>query len=222
MKKSVGIIIILIYAVMITAGLLTAFLVASLQDGSNHTIGEVQIELVMYYEKDDIIYPIQEVYIDQDLNLKKPGVYFINVVDGQAIEFIENLRIELLVYSNVDTYVRIELLDTLILRTENYLGVKTEIPITTPTPTDFYTTSDWYDNRTIDGFYYYKNTVKRASVSTPALLQFIPSYFEGINYNARSFGYEIQLGVRVEAVQAHLGPQYNWDLNTPPWGGSWA
>lgn len=183
-------------------------------------IGDVEVDYDIYFDKDGILYPATEVVIDENLNITKPGVYSINVTDAQSINFIEHLRIRFFVSSNVDTYIRIQLIDYLSLTLENFEGVITEIPIVGQ-ETAFNHVSTWYDYQATDGYYYLMNPVKQVSVTTPLTVDFINAYFPGVNYSARPIGYALQLGIKIEAVQAVRGPQMRWGLANPPWGGNW-
>lgn len=209
---------ILIIVITLTAAI-SAFLLDQKKNSYDFKVGDVNVDAVMYFEKDDIITPAQEVVIDPINNITKKGIYNINVVDSESIEFIENVRIGINVYSTVDTYLRIKLIEQMTLTTENYLGVKVEIPIIAE-PSEFnYSELDWFYGE--DGYYYYKNKVKQQSVDNPTILNMISTYFDDVHYNTRPLGYSLQMGIRVEAVQALDGPTNNWGLETPPWGGQW-
>ena len=201
------------------------FVVAFLTDQDTieetRLIGDVEVTLVIYFEKDGIEYPVEEVVIDVNDNVVKSGVYRMNVTDPNATEFVENLRMDVRISSDVDTYVRVRIVETLILTTENFLGERTEIPIVSE-PTLFNQESDWYyDELGLEPYYYLMTPSKRINASTPLDVPFITSYFAGANYNPRPLGYTVQFGVEMEAVQALMGPQMNWGLANPPWGGDW-
>jgi hypothetical protein len=183
-------------------------------------IGDVSVSALVYYEKDGIEYPIEEVVIDQNLNIKKNGIYQIGVTDSQAIEFIENLRIKFFIQSDFDTYLRVSIIESLVLTTENFEGVRTEIPVIAPPSDFFFDNNDWFYNDS-DNFHYLKHSVQRIDENTPNEVVFIGSYFPGASFSPRPLGYTLQIGLRIQAVQAIQGPQIRWGLETPPWGGNW-
>ena len=191
-------------------------------------IGDVDVEAVLYYEKSgvgctDNVCPIQEVVVDEALNITKDGVYYINVTDPNAIEFIENFRIKFIVRSNVDTYIRIQLIEYLTLITTNLEGIRTEIPITTEATEFYFDDQVWQRNtlNDLDEYYYYTEPVQRIDAFEGTEVTFIGSFFPGANYTPRAGNYIIQLALKVEAVQALNGPQMRWGLSNPPWGGNW-
>ena len=220
MKKQYIITVMLIFLVFSLGAVIAAFLLDTGRSGNDVTIGKVQVTTNLFYEKDDIIYPGSEVIIDPELNIKKKGVYYINVVDSQTVEFIENVRISVTVNSDIDTYIRIRLVDQMVLTTINHLGDRTEIPIITERAAFNYNNVNWYYNEA-DDYYYYKEKVKQQSESIPTVISFIAEYFPGFHYHTRPLGYSIQMGIRTEAVQAQQGAQKNWGMNNPPWGGTW-
>ncbi|MBU1143479.1 MAG: hypothetical protein KKH92_07540 [Firmicutes bacterium] len=80
----------------------------------------------------------------------------------------------------------------------------------------------WYDNKLNDGFYYYPMLIERDMDSSQLTLSFIEEY-DGLEFKTKSFGYTLQLAILVEAIQAgNNAPLYNWQLPTPPWGGTWS
>lgn len=209
----------LILIIMTTTGIITAFLLDQESIEKDHTVGFVKADYDIYFMKDGVRYEANEVVIP-NTTVIKAGVYHINVVDSNAISFIENLRIDFKVTSNIDTWVRIRIIETLIFKSENQLGLITESSITTE-PTQYFIAANWYDNQADDGYFYYMEPIKRLDENNANVLPFIPSYFEGVFYNARPLGYEIQLAIVVDSVQLHEGPIHNWFYDTPPWGGTW-
>ncbi|MCK9536714.1 MAG: hypothetical protein M0R05_03925 [Bacilli bacterium] len=220
MKKQYMLIGMLIFLVFSLGTLITAFLLDSGRSGDDITVGQVQVTTNLYYEKDNVIYPGAEVVVDPEFNIKKKGIYHINVVDSQTVEFIENVRISIAVSSDVDTYIRLKLFDQMILTTINHLGDRTEIPIIADRMVLNYCLDDWYYNEA-DDYYYYKQKVMRQSEDVPTVIAFIAEYFPGVHYHTRPLGYSVQVGIRTEAVQALQGPQKNWGMYNPPWGGAW-
>lgn len=221
-----GVLLVLVLAILVSASL--AYFTNIGTQNQVSLIGDVEVEAILYYEKSGVgctndMCPIEEVVVDEALNITKDGVYYINVTNPNSIQYIENFRIKFNIKSNVDTYLRIKVIENLTLISENIEGVRTEIPITDE-PTIFnYDAINWSINEDdiFDDYYYYKTPVKRIDETTDLVVPFISSYFSGINYNPLTGNYFIQIAIRVEAVQALNGPQIRWGLETPPWGGEW-
>lgn len=220
MRKQCIVIVMIAFLLLALGTLITAFFLDYESYENDVVLGKVRVGTELYYEKDGETYPGAEVVIDPANNIKKKGIYHINVVDRESVEFIENVRIRVVVESDVDTYIRIKLLDQMVLTTVNYLGDRTEVPIIAERTEFYYDESEWYYNDD-DDYYYYKLRAKRVSESEPLTIVFIGGYFPDIHYHTRPLGYSIQMGIKTEAVQAHRGPQQNWGLDNPPWGGTW-
>ena len=75
--------------------------------------------------------------------------------------------------------------------------------------------ADFYDNRNQDGFFYYKNQVRRINETTPLELDFIQQAL--VSHDEYPSRYTLQIGFIIEAVQFYNGPQINWGLENPPW-----
>ena len=210
-----------LFVVMTTLFVVVAFLLNQGTLETDTTIGNVQVSGRVFFEQNGIEQEAEEVIIDVTSNTRKPGVYTVNVIDANALEFIENLRVELSVESDVDTYIRVSLVDSLTLIITNFEGVQTEIPII-GNPFEFNVTDDWYDRVDVDGFYYLQTPVQRQDENTPLVIPLIEEYFPDLSFSALPIGYSLQIALRIEAVQAIEGPQRRWNLPTPPWGGEWS
>lgn len=225
MKKRYIILIILIS--LLTIGLSITFITAYLTDQREEqkelTIGEVGVLAVdVYYVNAGQKISYNEVQV---LSQTKKGVYDVNIVDPQALNYITNLRVDIKVSSNVDSYLRVKLNDQIIRKTTNYQGVITETAVR-HAPTNFNIHASWHieedpkDQR--NTYYYYKQKVKKTQNQSYTLLSFVIPYPSNQEYNAYGEGYSLQLGIAYDIVQANYGgPQNNWGLQTPPWGGSW-
>ena len=129
MRKQCIVIVMIAFLLLALGTLITAFFLDYESYENDVVLGKVRVRTELYYEKDGETYPGAEMVIDPANNIKKKGIYHINVVDRESVEFIENVRISVVVESDVDTYIRIKLLDQMVLTTVNYLGDRTEVPI---------------------------------------------------------------------------------------------
>jgi hypothetical protein len=78
-------------------------------------------------------------------------------------------------------------------------------------------TDNWYDNRLIDNYIYYKEPVQREDALTAMILDLIDSAPAPGDFTIYSPGYSLQIAFGIEAVQASGGPQNVWGLSVPPW-----
>ena len=160
--------------------------------------------------------------ITLDKVMTKSGVYFINIVAGTNDFFFEDFRIYLDIYSSIPTYFRVKIYEQLTLIYTDYQGQKKELSILSNEYMPFnYETTNWYDNRTLDNYIYYKLPVERVNASTPLEIDLISSYFTGQQFSVYSPGYSLQIAFSIEAVQSDGGPENVWGLSNKPWGGSW-
>lgn len=199
------------------------------------TIGQVNVEIVAYFEYYDEFNVLQQkttdieysYTVDGQGSFTKFGIYRVNLSDTDDQQFIKNLRVNINVLSSVDSYMRIGVYEQLTL---SYIsgGKSYEVAITQPTkmPFNYMDTVDpinpyFYDNRDNDGFFYYTNTVKRNPDTTPNTLTFVAD-FGSTEFNLYDSSYSLQLGFIIEAVQSIDGPVINWGLPTRPWDdGAW-
>lgn len=161
----------------------------------------------------------EEVEISEFIN--KPGVYRINITSPTEDFFVEDLRIDVIVYSNIDSYIRIKIYEQLTFIYDNN-GETNELAVYYEEGVDLnYDLTHWYDNRIFDNYLYYENPVKRIDDLTPTVITLVGSYYSGQSFDTRSPGYSLQMAFSIEAVQAEGGPENVWDLPTQPWGGEW-
>lgn len=188
---------------------------------------EVDIDVFFYEDSTSTRTEAQEVVID-DMDtpetaddVTKPGVYLINITENTNARFFDDFRVHIEILSSVNTYFRVRIIEQLTLTYTNYLGVVTELSIINNEYMPFeYSTTNWYDNRSIDGYLYYQLPVKRTSESVPLQLDLIASAPAG-GFSTYSPGYSLQIAFSIEAIQSSGGPQNVWGLPTPPWGSSW-
>lgn len=201
------------------------FLLSLLTDSgraeSEHEIGDVEVGHRLYFM--DGAEAIEGRFVEVDPEASDPalrykrGVYEINITDRDSDNFIEKLRIDISVKSDVDTYIRVKLVSTMILRYSKPTGSANEIQVIGQDQVVLNVGSGWYKN---GDYYYYTAPVKKEGAED-LVIPFIIDYFEGTYFSPYPENYSIQLGVVVDAVQALGGPQNHWNLKNPPWGGDW-
>ncbi len=184
-------------------------------------MGFVEVDIHVYFDDGfggEI--PAEEIVVAPSDS--KPGVYFVNVVSEANDFYFEDLRVYIDVKSNINTYFRVKIYEQLTLIYTDFQGKITELSIFTEDFMPFnYETSNWFDNRAFDNYLYYQLPVKRINETTPLEIGLITSYFAGQEFSKYSPGYSLQIAFSIEAVQSEGGPENVWDLQTPPWGGSW-
>lgn len=148
---------------------------------------------------------------------KKIGVYEVDVANPESENLITNLRIDFQVNSNIDTYFRIRLIDTLTIVYQNAVGKTVELVLPTDEQITYEINSEnWYYDA-IEDWFYFKTKV------TPSANNIISFITEGLEYPFKNQAFKMQIGIIIEAVQAVRGPEENWGLLTKPWteGDSW-
>lgn len=234
MKKKFVIIlmIIIINIIAISSIIITSFLVDQANKESDLKVGEISIVAKLYYVNQSG--NLQEVpFVHMGNGSYKQGIYEVNLTSNSAPNYLDKVRLYVDVYSKSDTYFRIKIVEQLtLLLTDSSSGMPTEYSIVMDEPTDFYYTfndannadpehENWYDNRSKDGYIYYKNPVKKPTSGTYTRLGLIKSYYPGQSYISQPLGFSLQIGLKIEAVQAIGGPEKNWGI-APPWGGVWS
>lgn len=179
--------------------------------------------------------PIELSYftINSGYVMVKTGVFRINTTDPDAANYLANLRINIVVKSTVDTYIRVSIIDSPVLLTQNFEGELGEVAIVDqPTPYAFDRT--WLVN---DVFYQNLSDAEIAlggiTASDTVLRQYswfdnrlndgyhyyphrilrntqstplvIPfiEAYDGFQLTPKSFGYSLQFAIIVEAIQAN-------------------
>lgn len=185
--------------------IVTAFLLFWDESTSDVVIGEVVIEVKGYFMKDGVEYEAK------NTEYYNNGIILLDISTKEKLNFFDNFRVDILVKSNVDTYFRVIIYEQFTLTTGN-----TEIAITRDEYSKFKYSDDFFDNREVDEYFYYKNKVKRVNELTPSIINFI---IENNDYSHEIYDpkYTIKIGILVEAVQAHRGPYENWGMEKKPW-----
>ena len=216
MKKNIKVVSLLLMVVMFLSTTLTfSYLFSSEIVDDERIIGTVGVASDIYFVQEDgsKLRDLEEVEMKNPVT--KGKVYRVNVSSTNDQHHIDRLRIDFLVNSNVETYFRVRFIDSLTL---TYTNSKKET-IEQSVPNDgisYVFGSDWYYDANSD-WYYFKSKVTK---TTHSVINFI---MEGLEYPLKPVQYQIQLGLKVEAVQALNGPKENWGLITQPWnnGGEW-
>ncbi|MGE4571537.1 MAG: hypothetical protein AB7E09_02210 [Candidatus Izemoplasmatales bacterium] len=193
------------------------------QEEYNYTgqMGFVDVDLEAFFV-DEFGQPTEAIEVEITPGVFKKGVYRINITSNTQEYFIEDLRVNIIVKSNIDTYFRVEIYEQLTFIYTNSNDEVIEMAVPYEVGVDLnYNTVNWYDNRIFDNYIYYTEKVTRISQSENLVIPLIDSYFQNQNFDTRSPGYSLQMAFSVEAVQAEGGPENNWDLVSPPWGGAW-
>ncbi|MGE4378437.1 MAG: hypothetical protein AB7E16_00835 [Candidatus Izemoplasmatales bacterium] len=120
-------------------------------------MGVVDVELDVYFHDGSTrLMSAEEVEISPGVT--KPGVYLVNINNATADDFIENLRVDILVRSNVPTYFRVKLSKQLTLIYTDFLGNVTELSVymndDIMRELTLYYDSNWYID-TYETAYYY-------------------------------------------------------------------
>lgn len=212
---------------LLFVGTTVAYITSRINENKEYVIGTVKVRLKTYFEKDGNIY--DPVYYTADLgnsDFTKTGVVKINISARDDIYFAENFRVDVEVYSDVDTYFRVATYEqlTLLYKTGD---VTRELAVVQDGYTDFnynFKSSSsglFYDNREKDGFIYCMEKVKRVNESSPLVIPLIKEYYSDKMFGTRDSRYFLQIGFIIEAVQYYDGAQNNWDLEKTPWDTDW-
>ncbi len=132
-------------------------------------MGVVDVELDIYFH-DGTSRLASATQVEIAPGVYKPGVYLVNIDNETADDFIENLRVDVLIQSNVPTYFRVKISKQLTLTYTDYLGNVTELSVYMNDDimrelTLFYDTN-WYIDSYETAFYYDINNDIRDSSGT--------------------------------------------------------
>lgn len=161
---------------------------------------------------------VEATYIDENnpgVEMVKDNVFALNVSDPNSDYYITSLRANFKIESNVDTYLRVKLVVSEILTFRNNNDELVEI-VTNIDDIIFNIDEDWFYDANTQYFYLKEKVIK--GVGSDKIVDFIAA---GLNYTPKSPQYSVQIKLKYEAVQAHLGPQKNWGLISPPLVGEW-
>lgn len=177
------------------------------------------------FELGDVAVDIEAFYNDgttiQNINLSgSNGAITIDITNPNQLEHFNNFRVNIIVKSKVDTYFRVQVIEQFTL---TYIvdGKVRVVAVTRDNYSKFNYSTDFYDNRLYDGFFYYKNMTKRINETTNTVIPFIIDLPEIDSHPIYESKYTIQIGFLLDAVQFLSGPENNWGLPNKPWGGSW-
>lgn len=230
MKKHFFIVSFILIFFLVFVGVISSFLLKNDTINNNFKVGNVEVEVFVYFEKYNdqnelIVYKDNLDYVATSVNegsFTKFGVCRVNISDRNSIQFIENFRVEIKIYSNIDTYFRVAPYEQLTL-TYEASGKIREVATTQKEYMDFNydPESKCFDNRSYDGYIYCKEKVKRVDENTPQTITLIGDYYEGKSFGVYDERYSLQIGFIIEAVQSIDGPHKNWGLDQTPWRTNW-
>lgn len=223
MKKSYLIIITICTALILSSiTLVFAWLQQASNNEENKTIGLVDVDINIYFEKDvdgvlihePLILEVQSENVEEHIDaINKMKVYKVIVDNKNSIYSIDNLRVSFSINSTVKTYFRIRVIDTLtITRTLNN-GNKVEQALSNdPINYNIASSNKWfYDYNT--SWIYYSDEVSKSNNEDVV----IPYITSGLNYDLKPVGQYIQFAVQVESTQSIRGVKENWGLDVLPW-----
>ena len=162
----------------------------------------------------------------------KSGVYRINVSDPNADDYISNLRVDIRINSTVDTYIRVSIVDSLILSTIDFEGNRGEVaivdqPVNYAIDRYFFVNDVYYENlidaeialggitsndvvvpgsdwynNTLNDGFYYYKNLIERDMDSTQLTIPFIEAFDGDEFRTKSVGYYLQFSILVEAIQA--------------------
>ena len=208
-----------------------AYLTSLTESEVIYTVGTVDVDLEIYFvddagnplaTEDEDGNPINTFnyvceYADGNSAIKS-GVIKVNISDNDALNFAEKLRVDLVVKSNVDTYVRIAPYEQLTL-TYTVNGVTREVAVVQEESTKFNyqfaeTAKSFYDNRDKDGYIYFRSAVKKNEEQNRYPL--ISAFTTAGTFEKSDQIYSLQIGFIVESVQKIQGLEKNWGITSLP------
>lgn len=209
----------------------TWFVLINRTDSFVATAAEIDISYLIYLN--GIMLEPDEFSIDTGTSvMTKTGVFSINVTDFDADDYIDNLRIDILVNSTVDTYLRVSIIDALTLSTIDFEGNKGEVSIVDQpinyafsrewdvngtlyadlfdaetalggiTVSDTVTKIDHWFDNKLNDGYYYYPQVIEREMDSLTETISFIEEYDGDEFDTKSFGYSLQFAFLVEAVQA--------------------
>lgn len=220
MAQSKKILIALIGLILLTVSAVTfvyAFLIQEIFGDEDRTFGHVLVLNPVYYQ--DTTDPEYVGTID---TFTKTGIYKLNISSTSSPYHINKFRIDFDIQSNINTYFRVRIIDTLTIVYTKADDTKVEISIPSTSQISFnIATNHWYYDQTSD-WYYYKSVVVGPDMTAEPVVPVIINFIEApltsdLIYPLYSNDFFIQLAIQVEAVQAVRGPKENWYLTSRPW-----
>lgn len=207
------------------------FVLVNRTDSFIVTAAKVEVDYDIYLN--NIVIQPEFFVFNSGSSVTKSGVFFIDVANIDAEEFITNLRIDIRVNSTVDTYVRVSIIDSLTLATIDFEGNRGEVAIVDQ-PIDYaisrkWTVNDiWYDdlydaevalggitsndtvvkyddwfNNSLNDGFYYYPHKILRDMNSAQLTIPFIEEYDGLTFKTKSVGYSLQFAILVEAIQAN-------------------
>lgn len=201
-----------------------AYLTSLTESEVIYTVGTVDVDLEIYFEDEEgNIIPNTFDYVCEyadGTEKEKSGVIKVNISDNDAENFAEKLRVDLVVKSNVDTYVRIAPYEQLTL-TYTVGEVTREVAVVQEESTKFNyqfaeTANSFYDNRDKDGYIYFRSAVKKEEGQDRVVYPLISAFTAAGTFEKSDQIYSLQIGFIVESVQKIQGLEKNWGITSLP------
>lgn len=201
-----------------------AYLTSLTESEVVYTVGTVDVDLEIYFEDEEgNIIPNTFDYVCEyadGTEKEKSGVIKVNISDNDAENFAEKLRVDLVVKSNVDTYVRIAPYEQLTL-TYTVGEVTREVAVVQEESTKFNyqfadTATSFYDNRDKDGYIYFRSAVKKEEGQDRVVYPLISAFTTAGTFEKSDQIYSLQIGFIVESVQKIQGLEKNWGITSLP------
>lgn len=194
---------------------------------TERTFGEVDVVGDIYFMKDNNRFSANRSSFYNE-EYTKTAVYEIVLSDLQDERHLNNLRVDFLVNSSINTYFRVKLYDSIVLINANgdrettlaNTGIKYRFKDYDPDVEYVDDDGDsefWFlDKRT--NWFYFKNEVNGLNEEVR-----IPFIIDTTSYEGPTQNRKLELVLKIEAVQAYRGPFENWGLIEKPWpnGGEW-
>lgn len=214
-KKKLTIILSLVLIAAIFAGsFVYAYFYLSDKLDPEREFGEVFVLSPIYF--DDGVNTTEPEEFETISGYRKTGIYGVNISDLTSDYHINDLRIDFEIKSNIETYFRVRIIDSLSIVYINAEGKTVELNLPTVDLIEYNIDEElWYYDDANDWFYY-----KDKVTLEDGIISFVT---KGLNYPLQISEFKIQFGLIVEAVQAYRGPLENWKLDSKPWpeGGAW-
>lgn len=120
-------------------------------------MGLVDVGIRVYF-KDGETFLKEADFVEIVPGVPKPGVYYVNIDSESSLDFIEYLRVDILVYSNVPTHIRVKVYRQLTLIYQDFLGNVTELSVYMGDSVEeelmfYYDTDNWYIDSIYETFY---------------------------------------------------------------------
>lgn len=232
MKRSLFLsILILLIITVLSVTFLHAYFYEKDQFDDEDIIATVDVKADLYFIDDNnnrIEGEYSKILSDeQEEGYTKQGVYRVVLSSLTDDLRLSNLKVDFKVNSNIDTYFRIKIYDSIILKSVD--GNRETVLTNTGIKyyfkdygTNSYEEDDgdsefWYFDK-LSRWYYYKLPVNGLNDELN-----VPFIYGNTGYEGPTQNRHLEIMIIIEAVQAVRGPVENWGLNEKPWpnGGIW-